>query len=184
MNIALYQRTKEQLADAQKELDEKLVQLNEAIKLGDLSESSEYDMSKESVRKLQRLVEELQPVLEMSTIQINEHSDIIEVGCIIELTIYSVFKSPIRQGDLKYTEALKSTPSFKGILIYGGALPVHTLIQDKVLSENTPIGKAINGAKQGDYIVKVPAGYAVINVQKVKYSEDLEFKINMNGKEI
>ena len=184
MNIALYQKTKEQLTTAQKELEEKLVQLNEAIKLGDLSESSEYDAAKESVSRLQRLVEELQPVLEISTIAVNESSDIIEPGCIIELTVFKTFKSPVKKGDIKYLEALKSKPNFTGLLIYGGALPVHTLVKDKVLNENTPIGKAINGASEGEYVVEVPAGYTVIKVSKLKYNENLEFKFELYGKTI
>lgn len=171
IHVSLYIKAKEQLLNAREELEEANEALSEAIKLGDLSENSEYDAAKDRVRRLQQLVDALEPVAQKAPIQARDIVEVIEPGCLIKLEVFSVTKNRLDENSAEFRQALEGTPQFKGELIFGYSLPVHELVKDQVLSENTPIGSAIIGRTSGEYSVKVPAGFAVIRVEKLKFAE-------------
>lgn len=171
LHVSLYHEAKNNFQQAQVELAEAIKQLDAAVKLGDLSENAEYDAAKESVRQLQTRVDMLGPVMQMAPVQARDSVEVIEPGCLVHLTIYDVMREYRDPTTQVFSQKLSQPPQFEGVLIYGYGLPVHELLKDKVLSTNTPIGMAINGVESGHYCVKVPAGFAVVHVEKVKFAD-------------
>lgn len=171
IHAELYTIAKNQLIQAQADLEDANVALNEAIKLGDLSEASEYDAAKEKMKSLQQLVEDLRPVLNMEPIPVQDTVDIIEPGSIIDIMVYRTTKKPMDVNSAAFHELTSEKPIFQGRLLFGGGLVVHELLRDKLLSEKAPIGAGILGRPSGSYSIKVPAGYANIIVHRVKTSE-------------
>lgn len=168
IHFLLLQDTKKQLAETEVAYNEARNQLEEAIKMGDLRENSEYDAAKEAVARIVALRDELSPVMTMSTIRSNDNVSVIEEGSILHLTIYNVTSSPVNPGTAEF-EALKAsgTYAFDSKIMFGGTLDIHELLSDKALAADTPIGRFILGKQPGDYTVPVPAGHANLTVEKL-----------------
>ena len=143
-------------------------QLQEAIKEGDLSENASYDMLKADIRKLAEDRERLEDVLTLPQISCPDSEPNIREGSIIHLTIYSVTKNPLDKDSPEWTETFGNRDKwiFDGVVMFGGSLPIHRLVKDKILSSTTAIGECINRRPQGDKSVKVPGGYANLRVEK------------------
>ena len=142
--------------------------LDEAIKLGDLSENAEYDTAKSAVNRLSRELDELSPVVTMSPVHANEAVSIIEEGSVVEVIIHSITHNPVPPGSAAFGEAKEGTPAFKGHIMFGASLSFHELLNDHILAASTPVGKYILGKQPGDYSVPVPAGFANLSVRKLE----------------
>lgn len=166
---------KHRLAAVEEEYKEVARQLDEAVKMGDLRENSEYDAAKEAMSRVVRVRDELQPVVTMPVVRSNDNISVIEEGSVVRLNVWSITPSPITPGSPEF-EALKQSGScdFDGIMMFGATLEVHELMADKALASDTPIGKFILGKQPGDYSVPVPAGHANITVQKLPSQTSVE----------
>ncbi len=127
--------------------DEVAEQIKVARGFGDLSENSEYDEAKNEQGKLYSRIAELEEILQHVVI-VDESSstDVVAIGC--KVTV----KGPI--GEAAYT-----------IVGSQEADPMHGII-----SEESPFGKALIGAKEGDSVaVEAPQGiinYTVLKIER------------------
>lgn len=154
------------------ELSDASVQLQEALKLGDLRENSEYDAAKDLMSKITKERDMLSPVLSMPQIRANDSASIFEEGCVIDLKVYNMTPGPMDTRSEKFADMMKtSVPIFEGILMYGGTLPIQELLVDSALSVDTPIGKFLLGKQPGAYSIQVPGGFANIYVRKLRTAE-------------
>lgn len=169
------EKARTRLSESEFEYAEARQQLDEAIKMGDLRESAEYDAARAAVARIATERDALQPVLSMPVVKANDNIPIITEGSVVEVIIYSVTNAPIDPSTEQFMQEKTKEPLFKGMLMYGATLEVHELLADKALSSDTPIGKFLLGKQPGDYSVAVPAGFANLSVDKlstgVKVSE-------------
>ena len=158
-----YNQIKERIAANDEEYSQVAQQLQEAIKLGDLSENSEYDAARAAMERVVRVRDSLAPVMSMPVIRSNDSAGIIEPGCVLDLAVYGTTPEPL---DPKSEE-------FAQIVMLGGILPVHELLADSALSDDpdTPIPYFLLGKKSGWYSIKVPGGFAVVTAKKLKSTE-------------
>ena len=152
-----YKLTKERLEELKAELEHlKTVREHEVAELikeargfGDLSENSEYDEAKNEQGKLYSRIAELEDVLQHVVIvdESNAPSNIVTIGC--RVTVADV------NG--------KALPSYR-IVGSQESDPMHGII-----SEESPFGKALIGAKEGDTVtVEAPRGSIVYTVLKIE----------------
>ena len=152
-----FKLTAERLEELKKELNylktvrEKEVadQIKEARSFGDLSENSEYDEAKNEQGKLYSRIAELEEVLQHVVIvdETNIGTDVVTIGC-------------------KVTVADASGREMPPYSIVGSqeADPMHGII-----SEDSPFGKALLGAKVGDSVtVEAPRGSVVYTLKKIE----------------
>ena len=129
--------------------DEVAEQLKEARSFGDLSENSEYDEAKDQQGKLFSHEAEVQAILD-NYILIDENASddtIINLGCNVTVL------------DLDFDEE----QTYK-IVGSQEADPMHGII-----SEESPFGKALLGAKEGDAVtVEAPRGAIEYTVKKIE----------------
>ena len=129
--------------------DEVAEQIKVARGFGDLSENSEYDEAKNEQGKLYSRIAELEEVLQHVVIvdETNIGTDVVTIGCKVtvadaggkELSPYSIVGS--QEAD-----------------------PMHGFI-----SEDSPFGKALLGAKVGDSVtVEAPRGSVVYTLKKIE----------------
>lgn len=178
IHYLLYADAKARLVKNSAEYERISEELQEAIKMGDLRENSEYDAAKEAMRKVTKERDELTPVLSMPQLRSNDSASIFEEGCIIELKVYSATPEPMNTKSEEFARMVKEcTPSFEGVLMFGGTLSVHELLRDSTLSTDTPIGKFLLGKQPGAYSIQVPGGFANVIAKKVKSTELEEKKI-------
>lgn len=146
-----YQLTKEGVAELQAELAElkaKLIAVIEAIKTardqGDLSENAEYHAAKEEQERVDNRIAEVEYILANAEIVAHRVKSKVGIG---------------------------STVTLKN-----GAEPVTYHIVDSVeadpleakISDESPIGKALLGAKVGDKVeISLPAGIRKYEVQEI-----------------
>ena len=126
--------------------DEVAEQIKVARGFGDLSENSEYDEAKNEQGKLYSRIAELEEILQHVVI-VDESSstDVVAIGC--KVTV----KGPA--GEAAYT-----------IVGSQEADPMHGII-----SEESPFGKALIGAKEGDNVaVEAPQGVITYTVLKIE----------------
>ena len=122
--------------------DEVAEQIKVARGFGDLSENSEYDEAKNEQGKLYSRIAELEDVLQHAAIvdEANAPSNVVTIGCRVTVA------------DTNGNEL----PAFK-IVGSQEADPMHGII-----SEESPFGKALIGAKEGDTVtVEAPRGNIV-----------------------
>mgnify|MGYP003303083661 CR=1 FL=1 len=129
--------------------DEVAEQIKIARGFGDLSENSEYDEAKNEQGKLYSRIAELEEVLQHVVIidETNVPSNIVTIGC-------------------KVTVADASGRAMPAYRIVGSqeSDPMHGII-----SEESPFGKALLGAKEGDTVtVEAPRGSIVYTVLKIE----------------
>ena len=129
--------------------DEVAEQIKVARGFGDLSENSEYDEAKNEQGKLYSRIAELEDVLQHAVIvdEANAPSNVVTIGCRVTVA------------DTKGNEL----PAFK-IVGSQEADPMHGII-----SEESPFGKALIGAKEGQQVtVEAPRGAMNYIVTKIE----------------
>ena len=129
--------------------DEVAEQIKIARGFGDLSENSEYDEAKNEQGKLYSRIAELEVILQHVVIvdESDAPSNIVTIGC--KVTVADV------NG--------KEVGSYK-IVGSQEADPMHGII-----SEESPFGKALVGAKEGDTVtVEAPGGSMKYTVKKIE----------------
>ena len=124
-------------------------QIKEARSFGDLSENSEYDEAKNEQGKLYSRIAELEEILQHVVIvdESNAPTNVVTIGC--KVTVADT------NG--------KELPAYK-IVGSQEADPMHGII-----SEESPFGKALIGAKEGDTVtVEAPRGAINYTVRKIE----------------
>ena len=129
--------------------DEVAEQIKVARGFGDLSENSEYDEAKNEQGKLYSRIAELEEILQHVVIvdESNASTDTVTIGCTV-------------------TVADKNGTALPAYKIVGSqeSDPMHGII-----SEESPFGKALIGAKEGDTVtVEAPSGAILYTVQKIE----------------
>ena len=124
-------------------------QIKEARSFGDLSENSEYDEAKNEQGKLYSRIAELEEILQHVVIvdESNAPTNVVTIGC-------------------KVTVADKN----------GNTMPAYRIVGSQesdpmngIISEESPFGRALIGAKEGDTVtVEAPSGAIVYTVQKIE----------------
>nr|WP_326184747.1 transcription elongation factor GreA [uncultured Oscillibacter sp.] len=129
--------------------DEVAEQIKVARGFGDLSENSEYDEAKNEQGKLYSRIAELEEVLQHVVIvdESNAPTNEVTIGCTVTVADVSG----------------KELPGYK-IVGSQEADPMHGII-----SEESPFGRALLGAKEGDTVtVEAPSGAIVYTVRKIE----------------
>ena len=129
--------------------DEVAEQIKIARGFGDLSENSEYDEAKNEQGKLYSRIAELENVLQYAVIvdESNAPSNVVTIGCKVLVE------------DLN-----------------GNALPVYKIVGSQesdpmnfAISEESPFGKALLGAKEGQQVtVEAPRGSITYILKKIE----------------
>ena len=120
-----------------------------AREYGDLSENSEYDQAREEQGKLETEILQIQAQLENCQIITKEELDTSKVTVGATVEVY----------DEEFDETLRFT-------IVGST---ETNPEEGKISNESPVGKALIGAKKGDtVIVKSPAGEIKYKVMSIK----------------
>lgn len=124
--------------------------IKEAREQGDLSENAEYDAAKDEQRDIEARIEEIEKILKYAEVVVEDEVDLdkISVGCQVKV----------------YDEEFEEEMEFKIV----GSSEANSL-QGKISNES-PVGKALIGAKVGDEIeVEAEAGlmkYKVLGIQR------------------
>ena len=129
-----------------KEVAEKI---KEAREQGDLSENAEYDAAKDEQRDIEARIEELEAILKNAEVVVEDEADTekINVGCKV----------------LVYDEEFEEEVEFKIV----GSTEANSP-QGKISNES-PLGKALIGAKVGDEIsVEAPVGMMNYKILKIE----------------
>ena len=124
--------------------------IKEARGFGDLSENSEYDEAKNEQGKLYSRIAELEEILLHAKIVSDSEtdSDKISIGCRVTVTNLATGKA---------------LPTYK---IVGSQ---EADVMNHAVSEDSPFGKALMGAKEGDEIsVEAPVGIIHYRVEKIE----------------
>ena len=126
--------------------------IKEAREQGDLSENAEYDAAKDEQRDIEARIEELEKILKNAEVVDEDEVDLerINIGCQVKIL------------DVEFDEELE----YKIV----GSTEANSL-KGKISNES-PVGKALIGAKVGDVIdVETQAGvfqYKVLEIQRSK----------------
>ena len=124
--------------------------IKEAREQGDLSENAEYDAAKDEQRDIEARIEELEKLLKNAEVVVEDEVDLdrINIGCQVKIL------------DLEYDEEL----DYKIV----GSTEANSL-KGKISNES-PVGKALIGAKIGDIVeVETQAGvikYKVLEIER------------------
>ncbi len=128
--------------------DEVAEQIKVARGFGDLSENSEYDEAKNEQGKLYSRIAELEEILQHVVIvdEANAPTDVVTIGCKVTVK-----------------DASGRTANYS-IVGSQEADPMHGIV-----SEESPFGKALIGAKEGDTVtVEAPKGAIVYTLEKIE----------------
>ena len=153
-NILTYQGLKK-LEDELQELKvvrrkEVAAKIKEAREQGDLSENAEYDAAKDEQRDIEARIEDIEKILKNAEVVVEEevNLDKISIGCNVKIL------------DIEFDEELE----YKIV----GSTEANSL-KGKISNES-PVGKALLGAKVGDIVnVETQAGvlqYKVLEIQR------------------
>ncbi len=124
--------------------------IKEARAQGDLSENAEYDAAKDEQRDIEARIEELEKILKNAEVVVEDEVDLarINIGCKVKVK------------DLTDNETLE----YRIV----GSTEANSL-QNKISNES-PVGKALIGAKKGDTVsVETQAGvfkYKVMGIER------------------
>ncbi|MEG0806121.1 MAG: transcription elongation factor GreA [Lachnospiraceae bacterium] len=130
-----------------KEVSQKI---KEAREQGDLSENAEYDAAKDEQRDIEARIEEIEKILKNVEVVVEEEVDLnkINVGCMVKLY------------DCEFEEEL----TYRLV----GSTEASSL--EGKISNESPVGKALLGAKVGDTVsVDTQAGtlsYKILEIQR------------------
>ena len=153
MTYAGLKKLEEELHDLKvvkrKEVAEKI---KEAREQGDLSENAEYDAAKDEQRDIEARIEEIEKILKNAEVVVEDEVDDgkISVGCKVQVL------------DMEYDEEME----FQLV----GSTEANSL-QGKISNES-PVGKALIGAKQGD-VVDVEMGDSVMQYKVLKIEKNI-----------
>ena len=126
--------------------------IKEAREQGDLSENAEYDAAKDEQRDIEARIEELEKILKNAEVVVEDEVDVdkINIGC------------RVRIFDVSYNEELE----YKIV----GSTEANSL-KGKISNES-PVGRALIGAKVGDVVdVETPGGMAQYKVLEIQRSQ-------------
>ena len=129
--------------------DEVAEQIKVARGFGDLSENSEYDEAKNEQGKLYSRIAELEVILQHVVIvdESSAPSNVVTIGC--KVTVGNPAGAVM--GTYKIVGSQESDP------------------MNGIISEESPFGKALMGAKEGDTVtVEAPSGSIVYTVLKIE----------------
>ena len=151
MSQARYDELKQELDYSKTTRADEVAELiKEARGFGDLSENSEYDEAKNEQGKLYSRIAELEDIL-LHAVIVDESemdSDKISIGCLVTVT---------------NMDTRKQLPAYK---IVGSQ---EADVMSRAISEESPFGKALMGAKEGDEIsVEAPVGIIHYRVEKIE----------------
>lgn len=124
--------------------------IKEAREQGDLSENAEYDAAKEEQRDIELRIEEIDKILKNAELVTDEDVDasVINIGCTVRIK------------DLEFDEEME----YKIV----GSTEANSL-KGKISNES-PVGKALIGAKAGEKVeVETPSGmvqYKILEIMK------------------
>ena len=124
--------------------------IKEAREQGDLSENAEYDAAKDEQRDIEARIEQIEQILKNAEVVDEDEVDldVVNIGCLVRVL------------DIEYNEE----EEYKLV----GSSEASSL-QNKVSNES-PFGKALIGAKVGDVVeVEAPAGvvkYKVLSIHR------------------
>ncbi len=130
--------------------DEVAEQIKIARGFGDLSENSEYDEAKNEQGKLYSRIAELEEILQHAVIvdESSAPSNVVSIGCTVTVTDLNGNILPV---------AYKIVGSQESDPMHG------------VISEESPFGKGLLGAKEGDTVsVEAPNGTIKYVVKKIE----------------
>lgn len=128
--------------------DEVAEQIKIARGFGDLSENSEYDEAKNEQGKLYSRIAELEEILQHVVIvdESSAPSNVVTIGCKITVRTDKGFEA-----SYKIVGSQESDP------------------MNSIISEESPFGKALLGAKEGDRVtVEAPSGPIAYTLQKIE----------------
>ena len=126
--------------------------IKEAREQGDLSENAEYDAAKDEQRDMEARITELEEILKNAEVFLDEdiESGVVNIGSAFTLL------------DLEYDEEL----------VYELVGETEASSLEGKISNESPIGKAIIGAKEGDIVeIDAPAGKLTYKVIKIHNKE-------------
>lgn len=151
MSQARYDELKKELDYSKTTRADEIAELiKEARGFGDLSENSEYDEAKNEQGKLYSRIAELEEIL-LNAVIVDESeidSDKISIGCLVTVT-------NLDNG--------KQLPEYR---IVGTQ---EADVMARAVSEDSPFGKALMGAKMGDEVnVEAPKGVIHYRVDKIE----------------
>jgi transcription elongation factor GreA len=124
--------------------------IKEAREQGDLSENAEYDAAKDEQRDIEARIEEIDKILKNAEVVVEDEVevDVINIGCKVKIL------------DLEYNDEME----YKIV----GSTEANSL-KGKISNES-PVGKALLGARVGDIInVDTHSGviqYKILEIQK------------------
>ena len=133
-----------------KEVAEKI---KEAREQGDLSENAEYDAAKDEQRDIEARIDELEAILKNVEVVAGEDvdADKISIGCTVDVL------------DIEFDEQLE----YKIV----GSTEAKSL--EGLISNESPLGKALMGARIGDEVkVEAPAGDISYKILAIRRSEN------------
>ena len=124
--------------------------IKEAREQGDLSENAEYDAAKDEQRDIEARIEEIDKILKNAEVVVEDEVDVdvINIGCMVRIL------------DMEYNDELE----YKIV----GSTEANSL-KGKISNES-PVGKALMGARTGDVIsVDTHSGmiqYKILEIQR------------------
>ena len=124
--------------------------IKEAREQGDLSENAEYDAAKDQQRDIEARIEEIEKILKNAEVVVEDEVDLdkINIGCQVKIL------------DIEMNQEL----DYKIV----GSTEANSL-KGKISNES-PVGRALIGAKTGDIVrVETPGGeleYQVLEIQR------------------
>jgi len=120
--------------------------IHEAKEAGDISESSAYEDAKNQQAQVEGEILALEQLLSVAQIMTSEHSEVVGIGTQVEV-----------RSDSGATRTFKIVETFE-------ADPKASLISDQ-----SPVGKALMGHKEGDQIsVSTPGGVTNYTILSIK----------------
>lgn len=128
--------------------------IKEARGFGDLSENSEYDEAKNEQGKLYSRIAEIEDILLHAVIitDSEDHGNAVTIGCRVTVA------------EVKNGKAGKALPEYKVV----GSQEADPM--NRAISEESPFGRALLGAKEGDeVIVEAPVGeirYKIVKIER------------------
>ena len=151
MSQARYDELKQELDYSKTTRADEVAELiKEARGFGDLSENSEYDEAKNEQGKLYSRIAEVEEIL-LHTVIVDENdagTNGISIGC--RVTVQDV-KSGRELPEYKVVGSQEADP------------------MNRAISEDSPFGKALMGAKEGDEVtVEAPVGSIVYRIVKIE----------------
>ena len=150
MSQARYDELKKELEYSKTTRADEIAELiKEARGFGDLSENSEYDEAKNEQGKLYSRIAELEEIL-LHAVIVDENEDSSRVAIGVSVTVTNL-------------DTKKQMPTYK---IVGSQ---EADVMNHCISEDSPFGKALMGAKKGDKItVEAPKGVIHYRLDKIE----------------